>query len=394
MRKAKAIIGIAATALVLAAGAASGQFNDGIDRADPNFVKPYLLVFDPGNALFACVGHAAIRLKCSKFDLDYCFSYESENATSRLLSFFAGKLKMGMFAVPTEDFLKPYEEEGRGVVQYAMNLPPATKQRLWEILDKKAAEGADLPYDYNRRGCAKSAGELIMQSLAQDRVERAPWIPDSVPSRREKFCELLAEDFPWNLFILNAIVGTEVDNIEEVVVPKDLLAFLQKTRVEGRPIVSGEGERLLASTMSRKSPLITPMIMAVLMVVLAVANCLFIRRQYVDWLFLLVQTVFGCFVLYLMTATKLPTSCWNWLIVPFNPLPVIFWRWRRYWALPFALVVVAWLVFMLCYPHRLTDPAYLVIALAYVAIWVKAAMVRWGRITRLEYLLKGKCVTF
>ena len=366
------LVACAAMSLFAAEPSANAPLNDGVDRTDPNFVTASLLVFGSGEELFSCVGHACIRLECPHFKLDYCFSYESERAVERLPKFFAGKLKMGLFAIPTKEFLKEYVEGGRGLWQYKMNLPPAVKQRLWKIMHDKAAEGANLPYDYNKRGCAKSAYLCILDALSIVKVERAPWIRDSSLSRREKFCELLKDTHPWNIFFLNAIVGTETDNIEEVVVPRDLLTCLRKMRVEGVPVVTDEGVELLPTKHLSRPSVVTPKVVAWLLVALAV-GCFFLKSRMFDWFFVALQTLAGVFFTYLVSASGLPTSCWNWLIVPFNPLPLVFWRWRRYWAWPFVAVLVAWEAFMLLSPHQLTDPAYLVIVLAYVIFYAKVA---------------------
>ena len=366
------LVACAAMSLFAAAPSANAPLNDGVDRTDPNFVTASLLVFGPGEELFSCVGHACIRLECPHFKLDYCFSYESERAVERLPKFFAGKLKMGLFAIPTKEFLKEYVEGGRGLWQYKMNLPPAVKQRLWKIMDDKAAEGANLPYDYNKRGCAKSAYLCILDALSIVKVERVPWIRDSSLSRREKFCELLKDTHPWNIFFLNAIVGTETDNVEEVVVPRDLLACLRKIRVEGVPIIADEGVELLPTKYQCRPSVVTPKVVAWLLAALAV-GCFFLKSRMLDWFFVALQTLAGMFFTYLVSASGLPTSCWNWLIVPFNPLPFVFWRWRRYWAWPFVAVLLAWETFMLLSPHQLTDPAYLVIVLAYVIFYAQVA---------------------
>ena len=75
--------------------------------------------------------------------------------------------------------------------------------------------------------------------------------------------------------------------------------------------------------------------------------------------------------MYLVCFSSLPATTWNWLIVPFNLLPLVFWRWRRYWAWPFAAVLVAWEALMLLYPHQLTDWAYVVIVAAYIVFYAK-----------------------
>ena len=79
----------------------------------------------------------------------------------------------------------------------------------------------------------------------------------------------------------------------------------------------------------------------------------------------------GLFFMYLVCFSSLPATTWNWLIVPFNLLPLVFWRWRRYWAWPFAAVLVAWEALMVFYPHQLTDWAYVVIVTAYIVFYVK-----------------------
>ena len=80
----------------------AAELNDGVDRSDPNFVKASLLVVGPGNELYGCAGHVAFRLECPTFKHDYAFSYEGESVQGQVFRFFAGKLKMGMFCIPTE----------------------------------------------------------------------------------------------------------------------------------------------------------------------------------------------------------------------------------------------------------------------------------------------------
>ena len=361
-------------ACALAAGAlsAADEFDTSVDRSDPKFVTASLMTAGPGETLFSCVGHSFIRLECPHYKLDYCFSYESEGVRDRLAAFFAGRLKMGLFAVPTEEFLAEYRRDGRGVWQYELNLPPDVEQRLWKIIDERAAEGANLPYDYNRRGCAKSAWLCIREALEGAAVEYAPWNPATSPSRREKFNELLAKTHPWNLLFLNAIVGTETDNFEEVVTPKDLVAVLRKTRVGGVPLIVGEGRQVAARTLADRPVAVTPLAAAIGFLVVCIAG-VFWKKPYLGWALVALQAAAGCFFLYLMTASRLPTSSWNWLIVPFNPLPLVFWRWRRRWGRWAAAGLAVWAVAMLAAPHQLTDPAFVVLALGFavgfVGLW-------------------------
>lgn len=351
-----------------------GGTND-VDRSDPNFVTASLLMMGPGDELFSCAGHACLRLECPKHGLDYCFSYESEPIPDKVLTFFAGKLKMGLFAIPTDEFLKQYAEIGRGVWQYEMNLSPALKQKLWKVMDDRAAEGANLPYDYIKRGCAWSVLHCLMDALNPVQIVPGPW-PEKYKGHQRAIIASALDDYPWSRFFIHAIVGADVDkdipNVRKVVVPSDFLEFMKGATVEGRPILIDGGREIQPRTMKYEPPIITPMTAGWLLVLLAIAN-LFVKPRFADRFFLVLQAVAGAFFTYLIGFSNLPATGWNWLIVPFNPLPLVLWRCRRYWAWGFVAVLFAWEAFMLLSPHQLTDPAYLVIVLAYVIFYAKVA---------------------
>ena len=98
---------------------------------------------------------------------------------------------------------------------------------------------------------------------------------------------------------------------------------------------------------------------------------LFVRTKFLDWFFLSIASFLGLLLSYLVFVSDLPVTDWNWLLVPFNLLPLVFWKWRRRWALYFAIMLAVWELGMMIYPHRLTDPAYLVLVLAYAIFWLK-----------------------
>ena len=373
----KAFVVAFAAALCVFRVFAKDGFDDDVDRSDPKFVTASLLVMDPGEELFSCVGHAAIRLECPTFKLDYCFSYESERAVDRLPAFFAGRLKMGMLGIKTEEFLEDYRRDGRGVRQYVLNLPPAVKQRLWKHMDELAAVGPNLPYDYIKRGCAKSVLDCLKAAFAPQRVE-GPVLPIT---QRETFNQELAETHPWNLFFLNAIVGTETDTFAEVVTPKNLLSYLRRARVGGVPLLTDEGRELLPRVLrSEKSP-VSPFVVAWLVFALAAVAAVANWRR-VHWAFLAVQAAAGCFFVYLVSASHLPNSAWNWLLVPFNPLMPVLVFWRRMRAVQgvlrfYAGALGCWIGLMLFVPHAKTDPAFIVLAGALAVVY--AGLVGDGR---------------
>ena len=317
-------------------------------------------------------------MQCPQFNLDYCYSYESEDSRGRMISLLAGKLKMGMFAVPTEEYLKEFRAEGRSVVQHALNLPPQAKQELWRHLDGKVAEGIQLPYDALRRGCAQSVLEALRVSLSPHRMEIGKW-PVRFSKTRRELVEAVVNDRRWDRLLLHTFSGMELDRevsrFEKVVTPHDLVEILGNARVEGTPVLGNVAKSLVEGRAKEWSTPITPMAVSIAVVAVAAAN-MFLNAAWVGYAFLALQALFGAGLSYLVFVSDLFGTDWNWLIVPFNLLPLVFWKWRRKWALWFAGLLVAWEAFMIFHPHRLTDPAYLVLVGAYIVMYVRMGLRR------------------
>ena len=350
----------------------SGGTND-VDRTDPNFVTASLLIIGPGNELFGCAGHASVRLECPKFNLDYCFSCESESIKGNFGKFVLGNMKMGMFAIPTKEFLALYKEGGRMATQYPLNLPADAKQRFWKLMDDKVAQGACLHYDYIKYCCVQSVLQPLLEAIRPHEIKFPPWPEKYKLSRREILADNLAW-CPWTRIFLHTIAGTEVDrqvsNVRTVILSPDLVELLSETEVEGKKLIAKEGKVVQPYQAPTECVFFTPLKAAWLVLLLAVAN-VFLRWRWVDRAFLAFQTLLGFLLTYLLAVSHLPATDWNWLVIPFNPLPLVLWRWRRYWAWGFVAVLLAWEAFMLLSPHQLTDPAYLVIVLAYIILYAR-----------------------
>ena len=139
-----------------------------------DFVTVSVCVASPGKETSSSLGHACLRLQCPSADLDYVYSYESEDATQKVLDFFAGKLKMLVLAVPTKIYVGHYAPEGRGVEEYTLNLPVRVKQRLWQQMDKRLAY-TPVSYDYLNRSCAVSVLQWLEEAIGKDNIDYAPW---------------------------------------------------------------------------------------------------------------------------------------------------------------------------------------------------------------------------
>lgn len=343
-----------------------GKAQDTINvEEDENFVVASLFVAEPGGALYSRLGHAALHMQCPTHKLDYVFSYESEDAPHRVLAFLAGNLKMGMFAIPAQEYVDLYDQEGRGVKEYTLNLPLEAKRNLWRVLDKHVMEGFELPYDYLNRGCAHSVLLELQEGLGSTHITYGEW-PEKYRLSRREIAAPQFDDSPWTRCFLSLICNGSIDDnctkAEKVIVPTDLVDVLSHASVNGRLLIDSEPRVLVPEGEGLHKPWFTPMLLALLLLALAIV-ALFLHWSFMDYVLLAVQSLLGIVSVYLVFFSKLVCTEWSWLLIPLNPLPLICWKWRKHWCLPYAIVIVLWLLAMVLWPHSLTDAPYLVLAL-------------------------------
>lgn len=331
---------------------------------DEDFVTASVVVASPGTILYSALGHACLRLQCPSHDLDFIFSSEAEDAAHNVAQFFAGRLSMGVRAVPTAEYLAQYGQEGRAVTEYRLNLPIAVKQRLWQQMDERLAL-PDEPYDYMNGGCAVSVMHWIEAAVDADSLAFAPW-PDEVVSASRKQIGGDSIASPWIHFLLGTLAEGEAYDTgirpqDKCVVPHLLVAVLQRATAYGRPLLDKQPHRLLPQTREITHSWFTPLVLALIVLLLAVVGA-FLRV--VRPIFWTLYALAGAFITYLWLLSDLPCTQWSLLVIPFNVLPLLLWRWRKFWALPFAAIIVVWCAVVGCWPAVLVDPAHIVLAFA------------------------------
>lgn len=351
-------------------------FNDHVDRTAEDFVIASLLVADPGTVMYSVLGHASLRLRCPEYEMDLCYTYESEDERQKVLSFLAGKLKMGLFVLLFDDFCSLYSKDGRGVYEYTLNLPIEVKRELWRVMDEQLKKNKRVPYDYYRYGCAITIINVVKEALGDIEIVYDRALYDNPPTARE-LCIKHSQKALWVQFFALLIVGNEADTPlvgeKQLIIPTDLVNAWQKATVDGKPLLASEPNILVEGEPQIADGWFTPMVLAILLLVLAIAN-LFWRPPYFDWLMLAAQTLVGCFMTYLICFSDLCCTEWNWLIIPFNPLPAIFWYWRKHWALPYAGILTIWCIAMtliILWGHPRVDWSHIVMVVAWIIIVIK-----------------------
>jgi len=334
------------------------------EQVDSNFVIASIIIADPGRVLYSTVGHVGIHMQCPEHNLDYVFSYESQDARSKVLRFLSGKLRMGLAAIPYQEYLDMFRPEGRGVKEYTLYLPIEVKRNLWRVLDNHLMEGMDLPFDYMKRGCANSTLKLLMEGMDTLKISFGKW-PQKFNMTRRELTEIQMKDVPWTWCFMNLICNGQIDapcsKIDKVIMPVDLIEVLKDATVQGKPLMQKEPATLLSGNHIVKPCLFTPFVLSILVLLLTIL-CAVYRSGIMDYTLLAVQTILGLITIYLVFFSSLPCTEWSWLIIPFNPLPLLFWKWRQKWCMPYAFVILIWALVMLLWPHHLTDNTYIVLS--------------------------------
>ena len=355
-------------------------FNDNVDRTAEDFVTVSLMIADAGSRFYTVLGHACLRLQCPTFDLDYCYSYESEDMTNRVLDFLMGKLQMGLFAIPTSEYCAYYAENGRGVREYVLNLPPDVEANLWRVMDEHLSAGTTLDFDYYKRGCAITCVKFLKKALGNTKIQYDPSLYEYSPTARE-LGRKYTEKARWVLFYWGFIAGEDVSEPlygdKQLLMPEDLAQAWQKATINGEPLILNEPNVLVEGESQQADGWFTPLLAVLLLLLLSVAN-LFWARPYWDWVMLAMQTVLGVILIYLMYFSNLCCTSWNWLLIPFNPVPAIFWKWRKYWALPYAGILLLWTMVMIglaLWGHILVDWSHILLVVSWMLIVLKQSKV-------------------
>ena len=343
-------------------------------QMDSVFIQASVCIAQPGDVLYSCIGHSFIRMSCPHYNLDYCFSYEGESVRHNIATYLAGNLKMGMVMIPTQDFLRLYKEEGRGVIEYSLNLPLSQKKKLWRLLDMRVAQGLNLPYDYMERGCALSCFQLIKESMTQhEELNISQW-PNHFSMTRRELVSRQLKDYPWTAFILYCLVGIDGDlnvtNGDKIVTPSDLLFILQQTTLNDNPLIEENGKELVPWKKKDCGHFFPSPLFISLMLLFITGVCIWKRWRFHEFALLAIQTGIGLFLFYLIFVSSLPCTDWNWLFVAFNPLPLLSWKWRKKWEIIYSVVLAVWLSVILVYPHKLVDNTYYVLTFTFILMYI------------------------
>lgn len=333
-----------------------------------NFVTASLLVTSPGNNFYSNLGHCTLRMECPSFNLDYCFSFETDVAPGDFVRFFAGQANGHIVAVPTAQYLKPYQSEGRSVRQYVLNLTPHEKQELWRLLDQDMVNVQNRKFNFLQNNCSSISLLMIEDAMLEEQIEYI-WHPRVSPSMPTgKVIRHTMRHSPWMSFIAISLAGSEADAIWDNhlrVSPEILAPILKRSHIvdiagNSRPVLTGEVKPLLPlKEPFRPSPITPALVFSILLAIVLLVTLLERKTRWkmpariIDAGLFTLQTTVGVLLIYVSTVSCLFGTHWNWYLIPFNPVPFIVWllfRKRKNYYKTYLFYGVVLMLFMLATP--------------------------------------------
>lgn len=284
----QALLPVVEKEMTVAERNAAQGFNDTIDRLDPDFVKVSFCMADPTDQTqdyLGITGHAFLRLQCPVFGLDYCFSYESEKIKGQLWDYLTGNLKMGMYAIPTDEYVEDYRVWKRAVHEYHINMPPDAEQRLWEMMDNHMLTEQDMQMNLFKFGCANTLLRYVERALAPTQI-KYNWPDKFLTKSAMQITEgHLAEYYPWTMLGIRLIARKEYEGFtapkQKVIFPSDLLEVWSCATINGEPLLEYVGDLVEAEPVVKQKSWFTPLFCGILVLIVC-AGCVigvFVRKR-------------------------------------------------------------------------------------------------------------------
>ncbi len=300
-----------------------------------------LMTCAPGQEIYSLFGHTAIRYENYTRGVDVVFNYGlfSFNTPNFVMRFVKGETDYQLGVIPYEYFEAEYAMRGSDVYQQVLNLTERENQKLLYLLEENyKPQNRVYRYNYFYDNCTSRARDRIEQAIDGNVV-----YPDSFPDRTfRSIVHEYTRNSDWDELGIDLCLGAAADRTIgkrlQMFAPFYMRSYAQRAFIVDskgvkRPLVSTEFKAIEAEEASSEPGFVlSPMICSLLFF----AICLFlVYWQYIHgsvywWLDIILcvaQGVAGCIIAFLFFFSVHPTVGSNWMIILFNPLPLLCLPW-------------------------------------------------------------------
>ena len=297
-----------------------------------------LLTCANGTEIYSLFGHTAIRYENYTRRIDVVFNYGmfSFNTPNFIFRFVAGETDYQLGITPYSYFEAEYAMRGSSVYQQVLNLTQSEKERLLTILENNyLPENRIYRYNYFYDNCTTRARDKI-----EECIEGKVVYPDSLSGKSYRgIVHEFTAGSPWDEFGIDLCLGAEAD--KEINKRQQMFSpFYMKYYASNAYIVDAGGTRRPLILDETKivdvepeevqpgfilSPLMCGALFLALCVVMAWRQW---KTQRIWWGWDIVlyglQGLAGCIIAFLFFFSVHPTVGSNWLLILFNPIPLLY----------------------------------------------------------------------
>ena len=320
-----------------------------------------LITCAPGDMIYDCFGHSAIRVYDADHGIDWVYNYGIYNFSQPNfeLNFAKGYLEYKLGKGYFKRFVPIYTRDERTITELVLDLTPEQRQKVFDFLEWNALpENQNYFYDYFEDNCATRVRDVFDQELAIDLCAEFNTAGDEGMSFRDMVHQY-AHNNKWSALGIDLCLGVKIDRelepCEYVFLPDYLHNLLEQFEWNGRALVKEEGiiyagtPRL--STPFLKGPLFWFWLVSALLMLVLIKGNKGVKKA-IDMTLFGLSAFIGLFLLSLWLFTDHQTTAWNFNLLWAQPLLIIalFLPKRlkvyffKYWSLTLGAMILLWLL--------------------------------------------------
>lgn len=296
-----------------------------------------ILTCSPGPAIYELYGHTAIRVTNHTTGSDIVFNYGLFDFSSPnfIWRFTLGKTDYLLGADYYKNFERSYTQRGSEIYQQDLKISKEESEKLFQLLSTHAKpENRVYRYNFLDNNCA---------TMALDKVEEAvdgkiKYTQMDTTTTYRQLLHKYNKVNPWISFGTDLVIGADADTIIEnrqfAFAPLEMMKLLANATVTD----NGHTSQLVLDTSVTNNPenevnfgkcLLTPLqtMWIVLLVTIFISLADWHNKKTSLWFditLLGIQGVAGLIIAFLFFFSEHPAVGSNYLIIPFNPIPLFF----------------------------------------------------------------------
>ncbi|MBI1183714.1 DUF4105 domain-containing protein [bacterium] len=334
----------------------------------------------PGNLIYECFGHTAIRIFDPLNNIDEVYNYGifEFNKPNFELNFARGNLEYKLGVSPYYAFLPVYLADNRTITEQVLNLNEADKKAVYDFLQWNAQpQNRYYAYDYFYDNCATRVMQVIGNNI-DGKVIYHTHFKDSLGYSIRNLVDIYSQNNTWSKLGIDLCLGAKIDHkiadSTYCFLPDYLEKSLAKATINGQPLVAET--RIVHQGVPRindvwwQQPIFVFWLLAIALLLHYVFGNSQTLKNIIDNSLYTVFGLFGLFMLSLWVLTDHKTAAMNlnllWAMPLHLLLPFLSKNAKRTYLRIYSAILILLLVNWIWFPQQFNNALFpLLVVMAY-----------------------------